>query len=570
MGNFIKTQNSFAYGEIASEFWARPDLNGLSRLENMDVLAGGGLSRRRGLMPVAPLDDECRLIPFSVSDSEQYILAIRSEFISIYNKSGLYQSIHVPWAGKDLPKLQYAQRFDTIIFVHPDYQPYILSKEGDAFKLGIFGFSVNDDMSVNIPFMKFNDAEGIKITVTAHANGNNFATFTTDKPFWEKSNVLGRVFLLGMQWRITEYISPTVVVAAVNGVYNMPEKPVSDWSEAAFSDRRGWPCSISFHQDRLVYGGSRSWPSGIWMSQVGRHNNFSVGTGLDDEAIFLTLLSEQRQQICTVVSSENLQILTSVGEWAISSKPLTPSAIDIRQHTDVGSVADRYLPPQKIEGSTVFISNNKKDIRELTLDELGEHYNATDLCALSKHLMQDPIDLAYNDDTHQLFVVMADGQMAVLNKNSALGLSAWGVYKTQGKFLSVAVMGGETYVAVKRGEEYKLEKFSATAMIDGNQYGFSFTASALPMITNGHNPKKVRVRKIDLRVLETKSVYLNGQRVALPNEIYAPSHPGFSGDVSVNFLGTTIDTLKPLWTIQGSDPLPVTILSVTINGWYLI
>ena len=38
MVDFIKTQNSFARGEIAPEFFARDDIAGLAKLENMDVL----------------------------------------------------------------------------------------------------------------------------------------------------------------------------------------------------------------------------------------------------------------------------------------------------------------------------------------------------------------------------------------------------------------------------------------------------------------------------------------------------------------------------------------------------
>ena len=49
MADFIKTQNSFANGEVSPEFYAHDNINGLSKLENMDVLAGGGLSRRCGL-----------------------------------------------------------------------------------------------------------------------------------------------------------------------------------------------------------------------------------------------------------------------------------------------------------------------------------------------------------------------------------------------------------------------------------------------------------------------------------------------------------------------------------------
>lgn len=47
MASFIKTQNSFANGEVSPEFYARDNLNGLSRMENMDVMASGALTRRR-------------------------------------------------------------------------------------------------------------------------------------------------------------------------------------------------------------------------------------------------------------------------------------------------------------------------------------------------------------------------------------------------------------------------------------------------------------------------------------------------------------------------------------------
>ena len=571
MTDFIKTQNSFADGEVAPEFFAKDNINGLSKLENMDVTAGGGLQRRRGLKSVATLNSAARLIPFSVSETENYLLALTDGHIMVYHEDERIRDMLVPWDFDAISKIQYAQRFGTMIFVHPDYQPYILKKTEDSFSLTGFEFARNDaDMTQNMPFMKFDDAADIKITVTANDAGNNYATSTTNKDFWSQENVGERLLLLNNQWQITKYISPTSVQAYTNNQYNIPENPVTDWYEAAFGTKRGWPCSITFHQDRLVFGGSRSWPSGVWMSQVGKHNNFNTGTGLDDEAIFITLLSEQRQQICTVVSSDNLQILTNAGEWAISSKPLTPSVVDIKQHTSVGSIATRYLPPQKIEGATVFISGTKKDIRELSLDALGENYNATDLCTQAKHLMQDPIDISYNEDLRQLFVVMADGNMAVLNQNSALGISAWGRYTTQGKFKSVATVGDTTYVVVERENYNYLEKFSADTLNDANKYDFSYTASALPLRASGHNAKTLRIRKISARVLNTKTIFINGKRAPLPNEIYKEDSTGYSGDIFINLLGSQHNCLKDPWTISSDEQLPTTILSVSTYGYYLV
>lgn len=571
MADFIKTQNSFANGEVAPEFYALDNINGLSKLENMDVISGGGLSRRGGLESVYKLDGPARLISFSESETNQYIIALTDMRIQIFDNGNRMQSIITPWKTSDLSDIQYAQRFGTMIFVHPDFPPQVLRKSGDYFTLSEFAFSRNDsDMTLNVPFVHFDDATDIKITVTTNDIGNNYATFTTSADFWTPENVGGRLYLLDKQWYIHEYISPTQIVAYTNGAYSVPSSSVSDWRECAFSARRGWPRSITFHQDRLVFGGTRDWPGGIWMSQVGRHNNFNIGTGLDDEAIFVSLLSQQRQQICTVVSSDNLQILTNVGEWAISSKPLTPSSVDIKQHTSVGSYLTGCLTPQKIENTTVFVSASGRDIRELGLDELGENYSANDLCPMAKHLLIKPVDMAYNPALRRLYVVRADGKMAVLNKNSALGISAWGTYTTDGNILSVGVSDNITYIVTHRVDGVFLERFTDAAIQDCGQYDFTIMASGLPLRASGHNATRIKLRKIVARLIDTKSIHINTYRVTLPNEIYTSDSQGFNGDVSINVLGTQSDGIKPLWTINGAPAEPITVLSVTMHGWYAV
>ena len=106
MADFIKTQNSFANGAVAPEFYARDNINGLSRLENMDVLAGGGISRRRGLRDVISLRGPARIIPFSVADDEEYIIAITDFYIGIYQDGTRIQSLKSPWSYDDALHLQ--------------------------------------------------------------------------------------------------------------------------------------------------------------------------------------------------------------------------------------------------------------------------------------------------------------------------------------------------------------------------------------------------------------------------------------------------------------------------------
>ncbi len=573
MPHFLKTQNSFALGEISSDFFARGDLKaselGLAKLENMDVMPSGGIRRRNGTKRLATLSGATVLIPFSVSPNDNFLIALGNLNIKILLETGqFWQSLISPWNINEISEVQYAQRFGTMIFVHPNHKPQVLKKLSDgSFQFSDFDFSVNDDMSRNAPFMKFDDAYGIKLSFASNSNGNNYATITASAIFWTSSNVGGRIYAIGKQWVISQFISSTQIVAYTNGSYTLPGYPISDWREAAFSNRRGWPASITFHQDRLVFGGGNGWPCGVWMSKVGDHYNFNAGTGLDDEMIFLTLLSDKQQQIYTVISADNLQILTSAGEWAISNKPLTPSSIDIKQHTDVGSKIGKYLKPQKIEGSTCFITRGMNEIRELILDNLSETYSATNLCALSGHLMNTPVSMAYNETTRQLFIVMQDGGMAYFIKNSAVGISAWGTYKTDGAFKSVAVLNDSVYIIADRADGTFLEKFDESTLLDSDKYGFSYTAESMPLLAAQHSPNKLRIYKVSARV--QKSKYL---KFVIGGHDYnaLSSETEFSGDVSVNLIGTENYTMGPIWKISGSLQIPCEILSVTVDGKYEI
>lgn len=570
MGNFIKTQNVFSCGEISPEFYAINNAKGVAKLENIDVLQSGGLKRRKGLKHIGNISTDAILVPFPISESEKYLLVFHNLSMDIYCNDVKLDTKPAPWLKADLPKLQYAQRFNSIFFVHPDYQPRILTKTASGFSISTFNFAVNSDMSSNMPFMQFDDAKNIFITITSSTIDNNHATFTTNADFWTNNAVGERLFVNNKQWTIESVQNARVAIVYTNGNFTIPVDPVYDWYESVFNNKRGWPSCISFHQNRLIFGCTKYAPNNIWMSKVGEYNNFDVGTGLDDEAIYTTLLSAQHHQICTIVSSDNLQILTSVGEWAISNSPLTPSNVNIKQHTSVGSIVDKFLPPQQVEGSTVFISASGKDIRELDLDTLNEKYNATDLCVFSKHLMNNPQSMAYNQNTHQLFVIMNDGNMAVLNKYINTDISAWCSYTTNGKFKYVCVLDDSTYVIVERETNLYLEKLDESCLKDATDNDFEYKISALPMIVNGHCPNKIRVRKVKVRVKDTKTLFVNGYRMEIPDYVYSDDCSGFNGDLSMNLLGTEMNTMNPLWVLSSDEQLPATILSVSVEGLYEI
>lgn len=558
MPSFKKTQNDFSAGVVSPDFFGRDIPGAMSAMENVAVTPTGALARRPGTIRIdsAGQNGEAIIIPFG----REYLLVMSTHSVRVYKNNALFQSFILNWDIDDIRRVQWVQRFDTMIFVHPDNAPRVLQKNGGTFLFSQFQFTADDDQLPFLPFMRFPETENISITPASHANGTNWAKITAAAPIWSADCVGGYMMFLNRKWQVASFVSPTELVVVTKNSIALPAAPVSDWKEAAFSARRGWPRSITFHQDRLVFGGSRDWPCGLWLSKTGQHRNFDAGTGLDDEAIFITLLSETQQKICTCISSRDLLILTDSGEWAISSAPLTPSAVNIRQHTSIGTNAERFVLPQKINGGTIFISKN--EIREFALDELGENYNADDLTLTARHLVDHPESMAYDAENCRLFVVMQNGTMAVLTRVPRASISAWSVYKTAGEYLSVAVLDDRPYAIVHRANGTYLEMFSDAAANDSGEFDFSWRAESIPILINGARPKKIRVHRASARVLETRHLKIMGR------DCY--SGESLSGDVAANVLGGMPDAMRPLWTIESDMQSPAKILSVTIDGQYEI
>lgn len=560
MPNFKKTQNTFSTGVVSPDFAGRGISDGMSKLENIFITPTGVLSRRPGTNRIDEIyDPDSLIIPFG----KEYLLVMSAENIRVYKDGTLIQAFLLGWEIGDIRQVQWVQRFDTMIFVHPENPPKVLRKNGALFSFSAFQFVRDANNFPIMPFMRFPETENVGFTVTSYpSGGTNWARITATAPIWDQKCVGSQMLFIGRKWTVNSYISPTELIIATTASFTIPNAPITDWKESAFSEKRGWPSSITFFQDRLVFGGSRDWPCGLWLSKTGAHHNFDVGTGLDDEAIFITLLSETQQKICTCVASRDLQVLTDSGEWAISASPLTPSNINVRQHTSIGILTDRFVPPQKINGNTIFISKNNHEIRELALDELGENYNANDLSLFSKHLIDSPISMAYSAQSCQLFVVMGDGSMAVLTKQPAANISAWCQYKTAGLYKSVAVQNGNVYAIVDRVGGTYLEMFSDDAMNDSDEFDFSWRMDGVPLFVEKHNPKKIRIIHAAARIIDARHLQICGK------DFYfgAP----FSGDVETNILGTNNDALKPLWSISSGKQFPIKILSVTIDGSYEI
>ncbi|MBN2779942.1 MAG: hypothetical protein JXQ74_02630 [Alphaproteobacteria bacterium] len=477
------TQTSFSHGMVSLPIFVRSDLeaqsNGLMTLENAYVTPTGGIKRREGTRFIDTLLGKSRLINFGAAKQE--VLVVLSNLkIAIYEEDVKVFEATSPWRENEIQHVQWTQNVDTLFLVHPDFAPKKLRKAKNVWQFQNWIFQTNIDGLTLDPFYKFDDTEGVLLTPLG-TSGTFIVNVSTQ--YFSEEHIGLKIRLNDGEMIITQVIDDSSIqVQSSKDLISLDQS--SDWIESCFSDQRGWPISISFHQNRLVVGGSKSLPHKVWMSKTGDFFNFDFGEGLDDEAITFSLLSDQREHISSVFSGTHLQVLTAQSEWMVGGEPLTPATINVKKQTTIGSHLDRYLPPQNVEGATIFIAKNGKEIREFIYGEVEKTYQSYDLALLAGHLMETPVDQTYNDENRKLYVVMETGNMAVLVLNKSVGVAGWSVYKTQGNFQSIAIVNGQTYISVARATGVFLEKFDERVHLDSSISTKDANVVILPHLNN--------------------------------------------------------------------------------------
>ncbi|MGD9637836.1 MAG: hypothetical protein AB7U85_02100 [Alphaproteobacteria bacterium] len=454
--NLVKT--SFSSGELSPDLLGRGDLrsyeNGAMKLRNVFVHPTGGISRRSGLRYLDTLDGVGRLVAFEFNTEQVYLLNFKDEAVDVYLDGVKIASFDTPWTEDQLSTIRWTQSADTLLVTHRDVPPRKITRSSDAdWSVAEWQYEEVDD-SLMQPYFKFEDDD---LTFTPSGTTGDI-TITASKDFFSDDYIGLRFRLAEGEVLVTAVNSATEIAATVKVELSETDE-TKNWEEPAFSTLRGWPISVTFHQDRLVIGGSRDLPNRLWLSKSSDLMNFDLGEGLDDESIEFQILSDQVNAICAIFSGRHLQVFTSGSEWMVTGDPLTPSNIQLSRQTRIGSILKRYVPPLNVDGATLFAGANGDEIREFIYTDLEEAYQANDLAMLSKHLIKDPLDQDYDAVKRLLNVVVADGSMAFVTNYRTEKITAWSLAETDGRFLSVAVAGRNTYVIVKRNDSYFLEVF---------------------------------------------------------------------------------------------------------------
>jgi len=465
-------KTNFTGGEVSPRLLGRGDLrayeNGAAKLRNVFIHPTGGVMRRAGLRFTDMAAGPGRLVAFEFNTQQVYLLVFTDLRLDVYRDGSAVANIATPWGVSQLSQMSWTQSADTLLVVHPDVGPRKITRTSDtSWTVSNWSFA-QENGALYQPYHKFADPD-----VTLQASGTTGAiTLTASAGVFVAGHVGTRFRLVKKQVVIDAVTSATQAQATVQETLTAIVA-TKDWDEAAFSAVRGWPVSVAFHQDRMVIGGSRDLPNRLWLSKSADLFNFDLGAGLDDEGIEFAILSDQVNAVRAVFSGRHLQVFTSGAEWMVTGTPLTPSTVQIRRQTRIGSPVDRNVPPRDVDGATIFLARNGREVREFMFTDVEQAYQSSDLGLLARHLIVTPVDQDFDQTRRLLHVVMGDGSLGTLTIYRAEQVTAWTLQQTAGQFLSVAVVGEDTYFLVQRTQGYLIEVLDETLGTDAALVGQS-------------------------------------------------------------------------------------------------
>lgn len=316
------------------------------------------------------------------------------------------------------------------------------------------------------------------VSVAWDTQPNNTSTFTI-------SSLIGQYVNAEPQGRakIVSFTSATVVKAITEfPFFNTTAIAAADWSfelgyEPVWSSTRGWPSSVTFHEGRLFFGGSKSRPSTVWGSRVGDFFDFEPGEGLDDESVEGTLDTNTFNSIVDITSGRDLQVFTTGGEFYCPQQglePITPTSFFMK------SVSRNGVKPGirvlQLESGTLYIQRQGKSLEEFAYTDTQATYVSSKISLLSGHLLKTPTRMALRrtvaTDENDLLLITnsADGSIAVFSLLRAQNVIAPSEFTTDGEFIDVAVDLTTIYTVVKRTinstVQYYVEIFSDSTQTD--------------------------------------------------------------------------------------------------------
>jgi len=474
----------FNGGEISPYFYGLTDLDtyyaSCKYMNNFIPTMYGAAKRRSGLRFVNQCkysDRFTRLIPFVFSIEQAYALEFGDHYIRVhYNggtvlKNGVIYEIVSPFPAEDLPQVQYVQSADYLFLVHPKHPPRQLTRTAhDNWQISLISF-IPSANATSAPTAVFHPKDGTVTTQTTYT----YAATVVDR--YEMESAISPAVSVDATYILTweNYVTITYnnvfnmdyikIYRLVNGFWCYVGRAKPSGSNSVFVDNGtytpdashnppqyintfhssgNYPRSVTFYDNRLVFGGTDLKPNWIWGSYINNYRNFATYvTPTSVTPYEYPLTSDQVNIINWMRSASRLLVGTSGAEWRLSDLRAN-QPYDAKRSTSIGS---RPVQALGVNENTLFMGRVGRAIYSFAFNYQKNDFVSQNLCAFAEHLFRrrQTIDWAYSASPDSIiWCVCDDGLLTGMVYSPGQEVVAWSRFITRGKFKSICSIPGDT------------------------------------------------------------------------------------------------------------------------------
>lgn len=496
--------NDFRSGMVDEQFGYRSDLSiyntSAHLLENVVVTHAGGLKQRPGLTFISLLQGTKKLIPFTLSVREQYLIALKEKELHIFKKNtnGVWQDIsavgfYIPHTEEELDEVRFTQNNQILVLVHRNHPPYIVSKtEEDAFRVAQITLDtdtdrvdVSTDSSGNETETEFQYDYGGLFTQNNYPSVCTFCSnrlwlgsskenpgrLWASQPF-KYNNFQDFAYYKVVDDAVTAEQYLKAVEAYTNKVVDNGDGTETRTSKTVSPDGYVVITTGTYSQETGALIGEEttetfnySTPAVTWEEYV-----------REDSAMILDLASDRDEEIRWIAYVTDLIFVgTASSEWAMPFS-ITPQNASISKMSSYGSREN--VPLCYGVRNVFYVQSGGRRLRSIARTNTTSYMDLTIQC--SDILSTKVVDMAWQRvQEPRLYVVLEDGDIRVLCYDEDYGLNAWVKWDYNKNCVSVAV------IDVAEGQEvYILFDDGIIAMIDEDNLTDMGTTFEPHVITN--------------------------------------------------------------------------------------
>ena len=228
------------------------------------------------------------------------------------------------------------------------------------------------------------------------------------------------------------------------------------YEEGYWDEAKGWPTTVTFFENRMVFGGTKTYPDSLWLAQINDINEFDrnrlvtdsdyADAEAEDDPFSTNLKAEVLAKIQWLSPGKTIAAGTAQREFVLQGPSPTTTLSSVNQQsqaeTSQGSARAMAL---RVENAIIFMQKDRRTLRELAFNFNEDSFKADNLNIMAEHMGRKFIEtvtpatnpgkpyflqLAKQNDI--IWVLNNSGALCGLTRSREQNVAAWHYHELAG------------------------------------------------------------------------------------------------------------------------------------------